>query len=81
VSPFGVFIHHFPLPPATTPLTDIGDPSQITDFNGFVALNHIEGTGSGTGFPVLSYRADMGFMDGVYVAVDGKQYHGTFGFI
>jgi hypothetical protein len=81
VSPFGVFIHHFPLPGPGTPLANISEPSQITDFNGFVALNQINGFGSGTGFPSLSYRADMGFMDGVYVAVDGKPYRGTFGFI
>jgi hypothetical protein len=81
VSPFGVFIHHFPLAGRGTPLANISEPSQITDFNGFVALNTIQGVGSGTGFPSLSYQADMGFMDGVYVAVDGKHYRGTFGFI
>ena len=81
VSPFGVLIHHFPLAAPGTPLANISEPSQITDFIGFVALNRIQGVGSGTGFPSLSYQADMGFMDGVYVAVDGNHYHGTFGFI
>ena len=81
VSPFGVFIHHFPLAAPGTPLANISEPSQISDFNGFVALNQINGLGSGTGLPSLSYRADMGFMDGVYMGVDGKQYHATFGFI
>src|SRR5690242_2360374 len=51
VSPFGVFIHHFPIAAPGTPLANISDPSQITDFNGFVALNRIRGIGSGTGFP------------------------------
>jgi hypothetical protein len=81
VSPFGVMIHHFPSPPAGTPLVDHPEPSQITDFNGFVGLNRIRGGGSGTGFPSLAYQADMGFMVGEYVAMDGKHYHGAFGFI
>jgi hypothetical protein len=81
VSPFGVFIHHFPIAAPGTPLANLSEPSQITDFDGFVALNRIRGAGSGTGFPALSYQADMGFMDGEYVAVDGKHYHATFGFI
>ena len=81
VSPFGVLIHHFPIAPPGTPLANISDPSQITDFNGFVGLNRIRGIGSGSGFPSLTYQADMGFMVGEYVAVDGKHYNATFGFI
>jgi len=81
VSPFGVPIHHFPIAPSTTPLADIQEPSQISDFNGFVGLNRIRGIGSGTGFPSLNFQADMGFMVGEYVAVDGKHYNATFGFI
>ena len=81
VSPFGILIHHFPIAASGTPLANISEPSQITDFNGFVGLNRIRGTGSGTGFPSLSFQADIGFMDGEYVAMDGKHYHATFGFI
>jgi len=81
VSPFGVFIHHFPIAAPGTPLANISDPSQITDFNGFVGLNRIRGVGAGTGFPSLSYQADMGFMVGEYVAIDGKHYNASFGFI
>lgn len=81
VSPFGVFIHHFPIAAPGTPLANISDPSQITDFNGFVGLNRIRGIGSGTGLPSLSYQADMGFMVGEYAAVDGKHYNASFGFI
>ena len=81
VSPFGVMIHHFPVTPNTTPILSITEPSQITDFNGFVGLNRIRGIGSGTGFPQLSFQADMGFMAGEYVAIDGRHYNGTFGFI
>lgn len=81
VSPFGVLIHHFPTPAPGTPVANIAEPSQITDFNGFVGLNRIRGGGSGTGFPSLAFQADMGFMVGEYVAVDGKHYNGAFGFI
>ncbi len=63
--PFGVIVHHNPLNP-TVALPDISDPSQITDFDGFVGLTHIQGGGTGmdtsTGVTTpLAYRADMGF--------------------
>jgi hypothetical protein len=81
VSPFGVLIHHFPTPAPGTPVANIADPSQITDFNGFVGLNRIRGGGSGTGFASLAFQADIGFMVGEYIAMDGKHYNGAFGFI
>ena len=81
VSPFGVFIHHFPVSPTAIPLPNITDPSQITDFNGFVGLNRIRGVGVGTGLASPTFQADMGFMVGEYVAVDGKHYNASFGFI
>ena len=77
-SPNGVFIHHFAVTPNTSPIANITEPSQITDFNGFVALNQIRGFGSGTGFPVLAFKTDVGFMVGEYVAIDGCHYNGTF---
>ena len=80
VSPFGVFIHHFPVISNSTPLAALNEPSQITDFNGFVGANRVRGTGSSSVGP-LSFQADMGFMDGVYVAKDGKHYQAAFGFI
>lgn len=81
VSPFGVLIHHFPIAAPGTPLASITDPSQITDFNGFVGLNRIRGVGAGTGLASPTFQADMGFMVGEYVAVDGKHYNTSFGFI
>lgn len=81
VAPFGVAIHHFPIAAPGTPLANINELSEITDFNGFVGLNRIRGAGSGTGLPALAFQADMGFMVGEYVAVDGKHYNATFGFI
>ena len=50
VSPFGIMIHHFPLPPKGTPLSGINDPSEITDFNGFIGDTRIRGAGVGSGF-------------------------------
>jgi hypothetical protein len=81
VSPFGIFIHHFPVGPTGTPLPNITDPSQITDFNGFVALNRVQGIGTGTGLASPTFQADMGFMVGEYIAVDGKHYNESFGFV
>ena len=81
VSPLGIFIHHFPVIPTATPLQNLTDPSQITDFKGFVGLNRIRGAGRGKGFPALAFQADLGFMKGVYIGQDGEQHHGTFGFI
>jgi len=58
--------------------------ATITDFHGLVGVAHVTGTGTGTtsgvGTP-LTFDADMRFMKGLYTAVDGHNYHGTFGFI
>src|SRR5260370_13663450 len=44
--PFGVVVHHNPLSPANRlAVANINDPSQITDFDGFVGLTHIRGGG------------------------------------
>ena len=59
--------------------------STITDFKGFVGAAHIKGTGTGTspqtGDSRLFFDADMRFMRGRYIGVDGRQHDGTFGFI
>src|SRR5437660_7999593 len=47
VSPLGIFIHHFPVQPTATAIQDLTEPSQITDFKGFVGLNRIRGAGRG----------------------------------
>jgi hypothetical protein len=85
VSPCGIFIHHFPPSPGV-PLSQINDPSQITDFNGFVGNTRIRGAGMGTDTTTgatmpLNFQADMGFMKGEYIGQDGWHHHGTFGFI
>jgi hypothetical protein len=85
LKPFGIFIHHNPLNPAT-PLANINDPSQITDFEGFVGLTHIRGGGMGTDTATgamtrLAFQADMGFSHGKFIGTDGQQHRGTFVFV
>lgn len=79
----GVAIHHNPLPTvSSTPLTQINDPSEIGDFNGMIIDTQIRGLGTGTGLGApVSFRADMGAMQGVYVGEDGKHHNGSFVFI
>jgi hypothetical protein len=85
LAPFGIFIHHHPLNPAT-PLSNIGDPSQITDFNGFVGMVHIRGGGTATdtltgATATMAYQADMGFSQGEFIGTDGRRHEGTFAFV
>ena len=84
-APFAVFIHHNPLNPAV-PLANIKDPSQITDFSGFVGSTHIRGGGMGTdtvsGMSTpLAFQADMGFSQGEFVGSDGRRHESTFAFV
>lgn len=82
VSPFGIHIHHFPLPASGTPLSSINEPSEITNFNGFIGDTRIRGAGTGTGFSTpLAFQTDMGFMQGEFVGEDGEHHQGTFVFI
>ena len=81
--PFGVFIHH--TPPAG-PLATIHDPSNITDFDGFVGFTRVRGAGTGrnttTGATMsLAYQADMGFNQGKFIGTDGRTHQGTFAFV
>jgi hypothetical protein len=85
LKPFGIFIHHNPLNPATA-LADISDPSQITDFDGFVGLTHIRGGGTGTNTSTgattpLAFQADMGFSQGKFIGTDGRRHKRTFAFV
>ena len=62
-----------------------GEPNTITDFNGFVGVADVQGTGTAT-YPdgskeTLLYDTDMRFMSGTYVGKDGQVYKGTFGFV
>jgi hypothetical protein len=85
--PFGVVVHHNPLNAANRlAVVHINDPSQITDFDGFVGLTNIHGGGTGTNTvtgesTILGFRADMGFSKGKFIGVDGRQHQGTFAFV
>jgi hypothetical protein len=61
------------------------DPSSITDFNGFVGVADVQGTGTATNpdgsKETLLYDTDMRFMSGTYVGKDGHVHKGTFGFV
>lgn len=72
-------IHTNP-PPQLGP-TVAHDPSMIFDFNGFIGVAQIDGTGRDGSGNLLYYDVDNRFMQGTYVGVDGKTYHATFGFI
>jgi hypothetical protein len=61
------------------------DPSSIWDFNGFVGVADVQGTGTATNpdgsTETLLFDSDMRFMSGVYVGLDGAVHKGTFGFV
>jgi hypothetical protein len=86
-NPFGVPVHHNPLKPANQlAVAGISDPSQITDFDGFVGLTHIRGGGIGTNTETgatstLAFQTDMGFGQGKFIGIDGRQHNGTFAFV
>jgi hypothetical protein len=68
------------------PSTAEDEPSTITDFNGFHGDAHIQGFGTATDTMTghqtrLFYDADIRFMKGVYVGVDGKKHQGAFAFV
>jgi len=85
--PFGVPVHHNPLSPANRlAVAGISDPSQITDFHGFVGLTHIRGGGTGTNTDTgatmsLGFQADMGFSKGRFIGIDGRDHEATFAFV
>ena len=61
------------------------DPSVITDFNGFVGVAQVQGTGTATNSygstETLLFDTDMRFMQGAYVGQDGAVHKGAFGFV
>jgi len=90
-SPFGLI--HFYYPTAPNPLgsnltiaSGAGDPSTITDFNGFVGVSEFGAqgtpdTGTQTVAPTSVYwAADVRFMVGEYIGVNGRHCQGAFAF-
>jgi len=60
--------------------------STVTDLDGLVAAAEIQGSGTGTDtstgvMSTFYFDADMRFMQGSYIGVDGKLRQNTFGFI
>jgi hypothetical protein len=58
-----------------------GEPSTITDFNGFIGVAHVQGTGTDNSGNTLFWDTDLRFMDGVYQGTDGQIHSGTFAFV
>jgi hypothetical protein len=57
------------------------DMSTITDFRGVVAAAEIQGTAAGSDGTTYSFDADMRFMQGMFVGLDGRVRKGSFGFV
>ena len=57
-----------------------GEPNTITDFNGFVGVGNVDGVGAGDNAG-LSFDVDNRFIAGEYIALDGRHFNATFGFL
>jgi hypothetical protein len=82
-NPFGGPDGHFNRPgPADSAVRGLGgEPSSITDFNGFVGVAMVDGTGTDGSGNFLLWEADVRFMKGVYRGVDGDIHQGAFAFV
>ena len=59
-----------------------GSNHQTIGYNGMIIDTQIRGLGTGTGLSgPVSFRADMGAMQGEYIGEDGKHHLGSFVFI
>jgi hypothetical protein len=75
---------HFQLPgPADNTNTGRvgGEPSTITNFNGFIGVAHVQGTGTDNSGNSLFWDTDLRFMKGVFQDSDGNIQKGTFAFV
>jgi hypothetical protein len=57
-----------------------GEPNSITDFNGIVGVAHIQGAGAGDN-KGQTFDIDNRFITGEYIALDGRHFEATFGFL
>jgi hypothetical protein len=81
--------HAFLPGPADAPAASLPfgrDPSTITDFVGFVAEAHLQGTGTPSGGAGSDAQSTLGdvdlrIMQGVYRGVDNEFHFGTFAFV
>ncbi|MDQ6817406.1 MAG: hypothetical protein M3018_08380, partial [Actinomycetota bacterium] len=59
-----------------------GDLSTITDFNGFVGTGEWGGgTGKDADGRTVFWAADVRFMDGDYIGLDGRHHSAAFAFL
>lgn len=71
-----------PVGSTTTIESGRGDPSTITDFNGFIGGGEWGGgTGKDGHGTTLYWAADVRFMDGEYIGLDGRHRQGAFAFV
>ncbi len=85
----GLGFFHFYFPTASNPVgsTDTiesgrGDPSTITDFNGFIGVGEWGGgKGKDQNGATLYWAAALRFMDGEYIGLDGRHRQGAFAFV
>jgi hypothetical protein len=66
---------------ATGPAPVGGEPSTITNFNGFIGVAHVQGTGKDNHGTTLFWDVDLRFMNGVFQGDDGRIHQGTFAFV
>ena len=72
--PNGAAIHVLPPSPPF-------EMSTITDFEGVIGAAEIQGSATGSDGSSYAFDADMRFMRGEYIGMDGREHEGTFGFI
>jgi hypothetical protein len=83
----GFFHFNFPTSPNPAGARDTiestrGDPSTITDFNGSIGVGEwAGGTGKDQNGTTLYWAADVRFMDGEYIGLDGRHHEGAFAFV
>jgi len=85
----GLGLFHFYFPTANNPVGSTnfiedgtGDPSLITDFNGFIGVGDWgPGTVKDSHGNTLYWAADLRFMDGEFVGLDGHRHLGAFAFV
>jgi len=81
-NPFGGPAIHFDLAGLPTDPPPVGnEPSTINNFNGFIGVADLQGTGTDGSGNTLNWAADLRFMKGIYQGVDGQLHSGTFAFV
>ena len=58
-----------------------GEPSTITNFNGFIGVANVQGTGTDNSGNTLFWDTDLRFMKGVFQDSGGDIQKGTFAFV